>query len=298
MIRALILLFFTVISTQVSFAAKKTTLKLNGKGITDVSDLKVPNRIRTLQLSSNSITSLEGLVLPTRLRFLDLDRNLITSLDGLEINESLERLEITSNPTIEDYSKLAEFQNIKELTIGLNALDEDNFDLNLINESINELVLGGNVFKEIDLSRFVNLHKLNIKGMFPFSRGSTEFLLDYSKVQLPNNLKNLLMGGNDFGDEDYTGLVLPDNLVELDMATAFITQEELKTLKLPANLKKLRLKRNNISSLDDIELPESLELLNLQLNPLTKEEKQKIKARFSKKVKVVFNCAKKCSNSP
>ncbi len=297
MIRALILLFFILISTQVSFAAKKTTLKLNGKGITDVSDLKVPNRIRTLQLSSNSITSLEGLVLPPRLKFLDLDRNLITSLDGLEINDALERLEISDNPTIEDYSKLAEFQNIKRLTFGGNQLNNENFDFSLIAAGIEELEPAGNFFTSLDLTRFINLRKLNIKAMFALGEGGSEFLLDYGQVLLPENLKIISIGSLDYAD-NFTDLVLPENIEEINLATAFITQEELKTLKLPANLKKLRLKRNNISSLDDIELPESLELLNLQLNPLSRAEKQKIKARFSKKVKVVFNCAKKCSNSP
>ncbi len=115
---------------------------------------------------------------------------------------------------------------------------------------------------------------------------------------MPESLKILFIGGNDFGDQDFSQLVLPDGIEEIDMATSSLDQDELKTLTLPANLKKLRLKRNNISTLDDLEFPESLEELNLQLNPLTKEEKEKIKARFGKKVKVIFKCnTNKCRNS-
>ena len=294
----LILAIYFLCCSQYVLAKSKRVLKLNGKGITDVSDLKVPNRIRVLQLSSNSITSLEGLVLPSKLRFLDLDLNELINLNGVNFNEALEFLEISGNPTIVDYSNLANIQSLKSLTLAVNNLSKDSFDFNLITANLEFLVVGGNFFTDLNLTQFRKLQKLNMKSMFPASKGAEEYLLDYSKVILPESLKILFIGGNDFGDQDFSQLVLPDGIEEIDMATSSLDQDELKTLTLPANLKKLRLKRNNISTLDDLEFPESLEELNLQLNPLTKEEKQKIKARFGKKVKVIFKCnTNKCRNS-
>lgn len=296
--RIILLLLLTVFTSQVSFAAKKRVLNLNGKEIADFSKLKIPNRIRKLLLSGNAITSIQGLVLPPKLKILDLDVNLLEDLNDLVVGDSLENLQIGGNPTINDYSKLAELNNLKYLSIAFNKLEEEKFDFTIISINIEELGIAGNFFQSLDLRRFTKLEEINMKAMFPFSRGATEFLLDYSKVFLPESLKILLMGGNDFGDQDFTGLALPENLEELDMATSSLNQEELATLKLPPNLKKLRLKRNSISSMEGIELPESLEVLNLQLNPLSKEEKQRIKGDLGKKVKVIFKCNTKCGNTP
>ncbi len=292
--RLIYILIFLITFTPFSFAKKKTTLNLAAENISDVSKLKIPRRIKKLILSGNQISSLEGLVLPEKLKSINLARNNISTLEGLNTNSNLIELFISDNP-ISDYSELNNYKQIKSLSINSSGLNKNNFDFNYLTENLEILSIALNFFTELDLKFLDKLKELNMKGMFSSTQGGTSFDLDYSKVILPDSLEELLIG-SEYVD-DFTNLQIPNNVTNLCISSAGLTVAELFTLKLPPNLKKLRLKRNKLTTLDGIEFPDSLRVLNLQLNNFSKEEKKKIKKRFGKKVKVIFKCKGSCKSS-
>lgn len=292
----IVLIILFLFSCNKAFAKKSRTLNLNISGITDVSTLDIPNRIRNLLLSGNSIESFEGLVLPSKIKKITATQNNLINLNGLE-SDSLQILLVGTNPLLKDYSGLVNLPNLKELAISGNFLDEDNFDINDIPDTVEILFIGSNAFTELDLSQKTNIKDLNMTRMFSSLDGFQENFFDYSKVILPNAIETIWLGSRDYPDV-LTDLVLPDSVTELNLSNSLITTEELKTLNFPPNLRKLRIKRNSIETLDGIEFPDSLRVLNLQLGPMTKEEKQKVRARLGRKVKIKFKCGRKCSNRP
>jgi hypothetical protein len=274
-VRIFLLLICFLVSLSSVSARKSRVLNLFNKGITDVSSLSVPGRIRRLELGSNKISSLEDLVLPDKLRSLDLSNNLIFDLSPLKLPNSLRDLFIGSNQ-VHDFSVLKNHPGITLLSLTDMNLESD-FDFDSLPTGITFLSISVNDFTSLDLAKYTNLTDLNLKS---------NVSLDYSKTFLPSSLKSIAIG-NTVAPDDFTGLVLPDGLETLSLFADFLSDEELATLTFPPNLKKIDLSRNLLTTLDDIEFPESLRKLNLKKNRFSKAEKKKILKRFrATKVKV------------
>ena len=86
---------------------------------------------------------------------------------------------------------------------------------------------------------------------------------------------------------------MPEGLEELSLArngianskqenTVFIFPDPLEDLNLPDSLKILDLTRNSLTNLDALQIPESLALIKLRKNNFARKEKQKIRRRFRK----------------
>lgn len=274
--RLLVLSLLIIVSTQSSFASRKV-LDLSLSLLDSVDDLKVPNRIRQLYLDINNISSIDNLELPPKLRILGVSANRLTDISQVNFPESLRALDLSDN-FIQDFSAISHLPNIRRLNIVNNSLNNENFSFDDIPRSTVILGISVNNFANIDLLSFPNLIQVGIKSMD---------LLDYSQVFLPETLK-IISIGHVTGPDDFTGLVLPDSVEEISLLGAFLTLDELKTLTLPPNLKIMNLKFNSLTTLDGIEFPGTLRKLNLKRNSFSKAEKQKIRERFGKKVKIKF----------
>ena len=268
----LICLFININSIS---AKKSRSLVLSDQGITDVSSLNVPKRIRSLFLSGNSISDLSELTLPSKLKLLELSDNLISDISQLQLPESLKRLFLERN-TISDFSSLKDHPGITFLGIGDMGLDSS-FDFDTLPTNLTFLSISASEFVSLDLAKYTNLTDLNIKS---------NVSLDYLQTSLPASLKSIAFG-NVTAPDDFTGLVLPEGLETISLFADFLSNEELQTLVLPPNVKKIDLSQNLLTSIDDIEFPDSLRKLNLKKNQFSKAQKKKIRKRFrGTKVKV------------
>jgi Leucine-rich repeat (LRR) protein len=267
-------------------AKVKKNLDLSNQGISDVSNLVIPEGTKNLFLSRNNITELSGLDLPSSLEFLGVDNNKINTLEGFMPNANLKHLRLFKNQ-ISDFSPLKNYTGLTILDIGENFLSEDNFDFNNLPPQLKILSITGNLFKELDLREFTNLKLINIKSMFDTQYGGDGRISYYDNYQFPETLDELAVGNVERAD-DFTGLVLPINLKKLSMFAVFLTNAELATLNFNPNLKVLDLELNRLTTLDGIEIPESIRVINLERNNFSKQEKRKIKKRFGSKVKITF----------
>jgi hypothetical protein len=267
-VRILVLLICFLVSLNSVSAKKKRVLSFSGKGISDVSSLVIPNRIRFLFFTSNSIVDVSELSLPNKLKSLSLSDNLITDISNLSLPDSLARLSLGGN-TITDFSVLKEHPGLSFLDIGEMNLDSS-FDFDVLPTNITFLSITSNNFVSLDLAKYTNLTDLNI---------SSNESLDYSQTLFPTSLTYIGMG-NVVAPDDFTGLVLPEGLEEISLAGSFMSQDELKTLVIPPNLREIDLRFNLLANVDDIEFPDSLRKLNLKKNQFTKAEKKKIRKRF------------------
>ena len=123
--------------------------------------------------------------------------------------------------------------------------------------------------------------------MFDTEYGGDGRISYYENYQFPETLEVLIVGNVERAD-DFTGLVLPANLKKLHLFADFLTDAELATLKFNPNLKVLDLGLNRLTTLDGIDIPESIRVINLKRNNFSKQEKRKIKKRFGSKVKITF----------
>jgi hypothetical protein len=240
---------------------KLKRLSLFNTGIKSIKDFQWNDEIEFLRLSFNDIESLGGLDLSTTniKTFITID-NKIESLNGLILNETLETILLSGNrlKTVEDFNFPS---SLKILYLSNNLLKS--FNGANLNPNLESLVISLNVFE----------HYSDIKN-------------------LPIDLKSLQFASAFAGSHDCTGLVLPESLERLVFAvTLKATQEDLKTLVLPPNLRELILSRNRISSLDGLEFPASLRVLDLRHNPISPQERRKIRQRFRKenpRLKIIF----------
>ena len=123
--------------------------------------------------------------------------------------------------------------------------------------------------------------------MFDTEYGGDVRISYYENYQFPETLETLIVGNVERAD-DFTGLVLPTNLKKLILFADFLTDAELATLKFNPNLTVLDLGLNRLTTLDGIDIPESIRVINLKRNNFSNQEKRKIKKRFGSKVKVTF----------
>jgi Leucine-rich repeat (LRR) protein len=217
---------------------------------------------------------------------LALDRNQINTLEGFVPNTNLKELWLFENQ-ITDFSPLKNYTGLINLLIGSNFLSENNFDFDNLPPQLETLSITGNHFEELDLREFTNLKLINIKSMFDTNYGGDGRISYYENYQFPETLETLIVGNVERAD-DFTGLVLPTNLKKLVLFADFLTNEELATLNFNPNLKVLDLELNRLTTLDGIEIPESIRVINLERNNFSKQEKRKIKKRFGPKVKIYF----------
>lgn len=274
---------FLVTSTQAKIQKR---LDLSNQGISDVSSLTIPEGTKNLFLSRNNITELSGLNLPSSLKFIGLDRNKITTLEGFVPNANLKHLRLFKNQ-ISDFSPLKNYTGLTILDIGENFLSEDNFDFDNLPPQLEKLSITGNLFEELDLREFTNLKLINIKSMFDTDYGGDGRISYYENYQFPETLETLIVGNVERAD-DFTSLALPTNLKKLLLFADFLTDSELATLKFNPNLKVLDLGLNRLTTLDGIDIPKSIRVINLKRNNFSKQEKRKIKKRFGPKVKISF----------
>ena len=273
--RILVLLICLIINLSSASAKKSRYLDLSFQNISDVSTIIIPNRIRNLDLSDNQIIDLSNLVLPDKLKTLDLYDNQISDISVLKLPDNLTRLFLERN-TIIDFSSLKDHPSIFFLGIGDMNLDSS-FDFDTLSTNITFLSISASDFVSLDLAKYTNLTDLNIKS---------NVSLDYLQTSLPASLKSIAFG-NVTAPDDFTGLVLPEGLETISLFADFLSNEELQTLVLPPNVKKIDLSQNLLTSIDDIEFPDSLRKLNLKKNQFASAEKKKIRKRFrGTKVKV------------
>jgi hypothetical protein len=274
---------FFIASAQ---AKVQKTLDLSSQDISNVSNLIIPEGIKKLFLSRNNITELNDLELPSSLELLALDRNKISSLEDFVPNANLKHLRLFGNQ-ITNFNPLKNHTSLSILSIGGNFLSENNFDFNNLPVQLENLAINSNLFEELDLREFTNLKSITIKSMFDIEFGGDGRISYYENYQFPETLEEVAVGNTERAD-DFTGLVLPTNLKKLLLFADFLTDAELATLKFNPNLKVLDLELNRLTTLDGIEIPDSIRVINLERNNFSKQEKRKIKKRFGPKVKITF----------
>ena len=77
--------------------------------------------------------------------------------------------------------------------------------------------------------------------------------------------------------DDFTSLVLPTTLKKLILFADFLTNAELATLNFNPNLKVLDLGLNRLTTLDGIDIPDSIRVLNLKRNNFQIKKNVKLK---------------------
>lgn len=274
-------------------------LNLTNNNISNIDGLVLPSSLKKLKLTTNNIINISNLDLNESLVSLDLGDNDISSI-SISLNESLTSFRLDGNK-ISSIDNI-QFNDLRVLDLSLNDLV--NLDLLTLPSNLTLLGLATETTLNKDYSRFHQLEELYV---------NSQGMQDYSDLILPDNLQLLRVGGINllppaFGEpehpdssKDFSSLNLPADLKELLIKYSGLNGDDLATVNLPTNLKRLDLVFNDITTLDGIDFPQSLRRLDLRCNLLNDTEKGKIRSYFKRrnqKIKIklgqqganLFNC--------
>lgn len=264
--------FFTKTPALVSLDMSYTNhsnIVLDKHFLRDVKGLKI------LRMEGNNITSLDQIYLPNTLESLESLSLKYNEILKVEINnfqqihtfEYLKFLDFSENNIyLIENGVLKVFRNLEDLRLNGNSLEHINFlDLSQL-QNLQRLYLNSNKFKII--SGFGTMEKLQ-----------ELYLQDnFLKIipSIPSSLKILDISENPL--HFVTGAIFEknSNLSYLDLSYTNKTYIDfdkyfLKDLK---NITILKMKGNNISSLEQIYLPSSLEVLSLEYNEIVKVDQK------------------------
>ena len=226
--------------------------------------------INHIDLSSNKITRLTSEMLndlPERISIVSLGRNNILRLEkGIIANEHLREIHFSYDSIIEIEDEVFINTNLTTLTLSHNYLADTKF-IATLPPTLTKIELDYNKITEISRESFLKLNKLqdlvlSENYITEIHRDSLHGLLGLKKLHLMNNRMRKIEAGS---FKDLTALEV------LHLEFNYITKLEPGVLADLRNIKKIFLGWNRLSNLTRdslINLPDSLEVLDLQSNAL------------------------------
>lgn len=139
--------------------SKVTTLELNGKGLTDLSGLKVFTNLSKLSATNNKIADLSKISELTNLQQLYLSNNNLKNLNGIEKLTKLYSFN-ASNNQISDISKVSQLTKLITITLNNNKISDLSALANI--STLNEVNADNNTVKM--MPAFENITKMSMKN--------------------------------------------------------------------------------------------------------------------------------------
>ncbi|ODV77486.1 L domain-like protein [Suhomyces tanzawaensis NRRL Y-17324] len=232
---------------------KLHTIDASINTISSLQNIKFPLALRTLRISYNEVFRIDQEQIPTNIEVLELSRNLIKYFDDYFVLPSTVReLHLNANGLYSfpnDFFALT--TQLRILDISDNKID-DLDELGELPMSIQELTLDNN---EIDYSNYSNILTPNLKKLSMNSTG----LVEVSDLEFPSKLEILNLANNEISI--FKHLQFTSELKRLDLS-----ENKLTTFNLPQ---------------DNINIPPSLEYLDLSHNPFGNFESMKLPPKLT-----------------
>ncbi|RLV92663.1 hypothetical protein JA1_003019 [Spathaspora sp. JA1] len=248
-------------------------LHLTGNDITSLHGLVIPATLEQLMVTANNITSLEGPNFQDapNLQVFDASINAVTELTSrIKFNNNLKTFRIPYN-RIQNIRDFELPKNLQTLSLSKNLLTQvDNINLPL---TLTELFLNGNYIKSLPdyfFSNCENLTKLSL---------SDNLIDDLDDLgNLPSSLEELILDNNEIDNNDLTNILSLTKLKYLSMISTGLIS--INGNKFPKTLQVLKLDKNELSELINIDFGNNLIKLNLAGNNLNKFNIEQYKLKF------------------
>ena len=258
------------------------SLTLDAQKLTTIESLEGLTQLERLSLTNNQLTledekSQEILRSMVNLEFLNLSSNKITNVTAINTLKNLKNLHLGGTQNNINLKEIEDIiSNLDVLTVNTESLKTiKNCDVNKIT---NLCVQGSNLTELPDLSTFSKLTDLNLSNNPNIS--------NFNIISNIPSLKNINLSDNDLHGRmiDFSKLT---NLTNLNLSGNTLWSEDLENLKALKNNSNLIINLSNNSIIDATAL--------LELNPntkinltgninLSKDSKDKLKARFGNNV--------------
>ena len=162
-----------------------STIKGNGKGITDLTGLEKCSSLASLDLADNEISQLSPIKELNNLQYLDLSKNNIQDAKPLGGLTGLQYLELSNNQ-LSDIAPLGKLDRLTSLYLSNNKIE----DITALGElrKLWSLYLDGNQISDIrTLSHLKNLSSLDLRGNRVWDVSPLAGLTEFSYLFLDNN---------------------------------------------------------------------------------------------------------------
>ncbi|RCK55757.1 Leucine-rich repeats and immunoglobulin-like domains protein sma-10 [Candida viswanathii] len=291
---------------NLQFPNSTKRLMMSHNEIEFINQEQVPENLQFFTISSNCLTSLDHIYLPASLIMLDLSDNSFSSFREDFFSEcvNMKKLNLAIN-SIDDLDDLGQLPpNLEELILDYNEIDNYDFTNILTLKKLKKLAMAGTglmflkdiKFPDTLLSLVLKDNEINELADVDFG-SSLEFLdLSYNKLEsfnthglrIPPSLKKLDLSENCFQDlNNFTipasittlyfnmsSLSLnnkllarfPDSLEVLELIRAIPKSMPELNFKKFRHLASLNLQKNGITSIEKIDLPDGLQILDLSQN--------------------------------
>lgn len=291
---------------NLKFPDSTKRLMMSHNELEDINQQQIPENLQFLSMSSNCLTSLEHIYLPSSLTMLDLSDNSFSSFreDFFSGCVNMKKLNLAIN-AIDDLDDLGRLPpNLEELILDYNEIDNYDFTNILTLKKLKKLAMAGTGLMFLKDIKFPNtliqliLKDNEINEIVNVDFGENlEFLdLSYNKLEsfnvhglkIPSSLKKLDLSENGFQDltkfiipPSVTALyfnmsnlsltnkllsIFPDNLEVLELIRAIPQSVPQLNFKKFPKLVTLNLQKNGITSIEKIDLPTNLQILDLSQN--------------------------------
>ena len=241
-----------------------TSLKLDGKNITDLSGLATFKNLKVLSLTTNSVSDLTKISKLTNLEELYLSKNSISSLKGIESLTKLKKLHLNDNKLtnlsgVEKLTALKELQannnNISSIPVltGLNVYSVRGTNYKTV--IFNDKVLAEKIQKEFGISNIIECN------------GKYVLFMEVAKLKAKTSINLSSTRRNPGTITDITGLEEIEGLTSIDLSNNKISDfSKLSGLK---SLTTLNIKSNGLTKLDSLKTVKQLKNLNASNNAIT-----------------------------
>lgn len=292
--------------TDLKFPDSTKRLMMNHNQIENINQSQVPLQVQFLTLSSNCLTSLDNIYLSSSLIVLDLSDNTFSSFREDFFSEcvNLKKLNLAIN-AIDDLDDLGQLPpNVEELILDYNEIDNYDFTNILTLKKLKKLSMTGTglmflkdikfpstlvqlILKDNEINEIINVDFGNSLEFLDLSYNKLENFNVYG-LRLPSTLKKLDLSENGF--QDLSNFIIPSSITTLyfnrsnlclsnNLLSKFPEQLEfieliraipksvpkLNFLKFH-NLVSLNLQKNGIASIEKLDLPNGLQILDLSQN--------------------------------
>ena len=208
----------TTIMMYKADVSKVTTLELNGKGLTDLSGLKVFTNLAKLSATNNKIADLSKISELTNLQQLYLTNNNLKNLNGIEKLTKLYAFN-ASNNQITDISKAAQLSKLITITLNNNKIADLSALANI--STLNEVNVDNNNIKNAPV--FGNLKKMSMKNN-KISISATNGEVDLPAVLVnTTNSESIMYVADEF---ECTNCRIENNKIIMSAKTATVTVKD------------------------------------------------------------------------